>query len=75
MNIKSMRARMERLDKLCDGLILERRKWKDCDLPLLYTERHDYELAITQAIGGLSAARVALAHIVRRFEQEATKKK
>jgi hypothetical protein len=72
MNIKSMRARMDRLDKLCDGLIVERQKWKHCDLPLFFTERQTYDLAISQAIGGVS---VALAHIVQRLEQKATKKK
>jgi hypothetical protein len=70
-----MRARMERLDKLCDGLILERQRWKHCDLPLFHTERRDYDLAISQAIGGLSGARVALARVVQRLEQKSTKKK
>jgi hypothetical protein len=74
MNIKSMRARTERLSKISKGLIQEERLWADPDLAVLYVERLEYRKAITDAIHGLEAARVTLVKVVDRLEKEAMKR-
>jgi hypothetical protein len=55
-----LKARIERLDTLQDGLIAEAAKWKDAESPLPPGEREQHLNAGRDAIIGLFDAREAL---------------
>ena len=61
---------MARLDELARLLALERGRAGTPDFPLHLSERLAYKAAMTQAIGGLSSARIALAAACERLEGE-----
>jgi hypothetical protein len=65
-----MRARMERLAKLAQGLAEEASIWKKCDAPVLYVHRLEYVEGIQEAVSGLEKARVVLARMIQQEEEE-----
>jgi hypothetical protein len=75
MRISALNARMSRFEKLCLGLMVERDLWRKCDAPVLYTERRDYQEAISKAIAGLEEARKILANAVHRLDKDRRKGK
>ncbi len=70
MNEAAMRARMERLAKLVQGLATEASLWKKCDAPVLYVHRLEYMEGIQDAVSGLEKARVALAKMIHQEEKQ-----
>ena len=70
MNLADLKARVHRLDELSRGLAKEVTLWKSCNDPLLYLERKAYLGAIQDALAGVEAARVLLAKVRQRLEQE-----
>jgi hypothetical protein len=68
MNLVDMRARMQRLAKLAQGLAQEASLWKKCNAPVLYVHRLEYMEGIQDAVSGLEKARVALAKMVQDEE-------
>jgi hypothetical protein len=70
MNKIDMRARMERLAKLAQGLAEEASIWKKCDAPVLYVHRLEYVEGIQEAVSGLEKARVVLARMIQQEEEE-----
>jgi hypothetical protein len=76
MKTSALRARMERMDELCEGLLLEMQRWKYPGGPPVFTkERRSYDDALMKAIRGLGEARAVLANIVRRLEDEASRRR
>jgi hypothetical protein len=70
MNVADLTARVQRLDQLARGLAKEVQLWKRGTDPLLYLERKAYLGAIQDALAGVEAARVLLAKVRQRLEQE-----
>ena len=70
MNLTDMRARMQRLAKLAQGLAQEASLWKKCDAPVLYVHRLEYMEGIENAVSGLEKARVALAKMIHQEEKQ-----
>jgi hypothetical protein len=70
MNLRSLRARMQRLDDLGRGVARELVGWQKCDDPLLRAERLKYLDGMSRFYSGLEAARVCLAKVCRRLENE-----
>src|SRR6266480_1628808 len=68
MNLTDMRARMQRLAKLAQGLAQEASLWKKCNAPVLYVHRLEYMEGIQDAVSGLEKARVALAKMIQEEE-------
>ena len=68
MELKEIKARIERLDKLARGFSLEVGRWKGATDPLLFRERKAYLGAVQDALEGVEAARVVLAKVVQRME-------
>jgi len=68
MNEADMRARMQRLAKLAQGLGIEASHWRKCDAPVLYVHRLEYIEGIQDAVSGLEKARVALAKMIQAEE-------
>jgi hypothetical protein len=72
MNEADMRARMQRLAKLAQGLAQEPSIWRKCDAPVLYVHRLEYVEGIQDAVSGLEKARVALAKMIHQEESKPT---
>jgi hypothetical protein len=70
MNVADLTARVHRLDQLARGLAKEVQLWKRGNDPLLYLERKAYLAAIQDALAGVEAARVLLAKVRQRLEQQ-----
>jgi hypothetical protein len=70
LSAEDLCRRMARLDDLARRLCLERDRVGTLEFPLHLSERLAYKAALTQAVAGLSAARVALAAAFRRLEGE-----
>jgi hypothetical protein len=70
MNLQSLRARMQHLDELARGVARELVAWQKCDDPLLQAERVEYLDGISRFYSGLEAARVCLAKVCRRLQEE-----
>ena len=68
MQLRDLKRRITRLEKLARGLALEAAIPKDGDGPLLYRERRAYLQGVHDALAGAEAARAALAGAVRRME-------
>jgi hypothetical protein len=68
MNLTDLRARMQRLVKLAEGLAKEASLWKNCNAPVLYVHRLEYMEGIQDAVSGLDKARVALAKMIHEEE-------
>jgi hypothetical protein len=68
MNLTDMRARIQRLEKLAQGLATEASLWKKCDAPVLYVHRLEYIEGVQDAVSGLEKARVAMAKMIREEE-------
>jgi hypothetical protein len=68
MNLTDMRARMQRLAKLAQGLAQEASLWRKCNAPVLYVHRLEYMEGIQDAVSGLEKARVALAKMIQEEE-------
>jgi hypothetical protein len=68
MNLTDLRARLQRLAKLAEGLAKEASLWKKCDAPVLYVHRLEYIEGIQDAVSGLEKARVALAKMIEQEE-------
>ncbi len=71
MNREDLRARMRRLEELAAGLSREESLWRNCSAPVLAVDRQEYLAAIGDAIQGLEKARVTLAKMTRRMENDA----
>jgi len=69
MNLTDMRARIQRLEKLAQGLAREASMWKKCDAPVLFEDRQEYIEGILDSVSGLERARIALAKMIRRGEE------
>jgi hypothetical protein len=69
MNLTDMRARMERLAKLAQGLAEEASIWKKCEAPVLYVHRLEYVEGIQYAVSGLEKASVALSKMIRGWRK------
>jgi len=69
MNLTDMRARIQRLEKLAQGLATEASLWKKCDAPVLFVDRQEYIEGILDSVSGLERARIALAKMIRRGEE------
>jgi hypothetical protein len=65
----AMRARLDRLADLAEGLGREVAHWKDQDRPLAYPERRVYLAALQDAIKGFEDARATLAAALARIER------
>ena len=70
MNLTDMRARMQRLARLAQGLATEASLWKKCDAPVLYVHRLEYLEGIQDAVSGLEKARVAMARMIQQEEEK-----
>jgi hypothetical protein len=70
MNLVDMRARMQRLAKLAQGLAQEASLWKKCDAPVLYVHRLEYMEGVQDAVSGLEKARVAMARMIQQEEEK-----
>ncbi len=70
MNLADLTARVHRLDQLARGLAKEVTLWKGSNDPLLYLERKAYKGAIQDALAGVEAARVVLAKVCQRLEDD-----
>ena len=68
MELKEIKARIQRLDKLARGFALEVQRWRAGPDQLLYRERTEYLGTVQDALAGVEAARVVLAGLVRRLE-------
>jgi hypothetical protein len=70
MNLRSLRARIQRLDELARGVARELVTWKKCDDPLLRAERLEYLDGMSRFYSGLEASRVCLAKACQRLQAE-----
>jgi hypothetical protein len=68
VQLQQIKGRINRLEKLSRGLVLEAMLLKEGNDPLLHRERRAYLKAIQGALASLELARVALAGAVRRIE-------
>jgi hypothetical protein len=72
LEVRHLRARVERLDRLARGLAKKVGLWKLGNDPLLFAERRVYLKAVQDALAGTDGAeeaRVVLARVVKRLEE------
>jgi hypothetical protein len=69
LDIKELRARVERLHKLSTGFARERLLWKKSIPPTLYVEQEAYLNAIDEASQAVSKARSVLVKACQRLEE------
>src|SRR5579871_4411194 len=67
LELKDVKARVERLDQLARGLAREVAQQRGAEDVLLFRERKQYLRAIQDALAGAEAARVVLEGVVRRM--------
>jgi hypothetical protein len=68
LELRDLKARIERLDRLARGLAKKVGLEKGAEDVLLFRERRQYLRAIQDALAGAEAARVVLVGLVRRME-------
>ncbi len=66
LQLRDLRARIARLEKLARGLALEGALLRDGNDPLLYRERRSCLGGLRNRLDGLETARAALAPVRRR---------
>jgi hypothetical protein len=71
LEVKDIRARIGRLERLTVGLCKEVALIREGNDPLLYLERRAYLNAIQDAIAGVEEARVTLARARQRLDAQA----
>jgi hypothetical protein len=72
LELRDLKARIERLDRLARGLAREVGLQKGAEDVLLFRERRQYLRAVQEALAGAEAARVVLVvlvGVVRRMER------
>jgi hypothetical protein len=67
LQLRDLRGRIARLDRLARGLAKEVTMWRGGHDPLLFAERRQYLKAIQDALAGAEEARVVLARVVKRL--------
>jgi hypothetical protein len=70
-DVRHLRARIARLDRLARGLAKEVTLWKGGNDPLQFAERRMYLKAIQDALAGTDEAKVVLARVGKRLEGQA----
>lgn len=68
MNLKGVKLRIQRLNRLARGLAKEVTLWKGGDDPLLYLERKAYLGAIQDAVAATETACGVLVKVCQRLE-------
>jgi hypothetical protein len=68
LELKDVKARIERLDRLARGLAREVALEKGAEDVLLFRERKQSLRAVQDALAGAEAARVVLARVAKRIE-------
>ena len=68
LQLHDIRARIQRLEELANGLALEASAVRHGDDPLHYAGRQAYLKALHEAAGNLGAARLALVKAAQRLE-------
>jgi hypothetical protein len=68
LELRDIKARIERLDRLARGLAEEVRLQKGAEDVLLFRVRRQYLRAVQDALAGAEAARVVLEGVARRME-------
>ena len=69
MELRHLRARIERLNQLLMGLGREHSHWLKCDAPVYLWEREQYRKALTEAIRAVDAVRRVLVKVCSRIEK------
>ena len=69
MELKHLRARIERLQQLALRLGVERHRWLKCDAPVYLWEREEYRKALTEAIQAVGEVRKVLFKVCSRIER------
>jgi hypothetical protein len=72
LQVRDLKGRIARLDHLTRGLAKEVALWRGGNDPLLFAERRQYLKAIQEALSGADEARVVLARVVKRLEEQAS---
>jgi hypothetical protein len=67
LELRDLKARIERLDQLARGLAKEVGLQKGAEDVLLFRERKQYLAGIQEALAGADAARVVLEGVVKRM--------
>ena len=70
LELRDLKARIERLDRLARGLAREIGLQRGAEDVLLFRERRQYLRAVQEALAGADAARVVLEGVVRRMERD-----
>jgi hypothetical protein len=70
---KSLRARVQRLNELARGLLLDQRRFDRQDSGLRPAEREAYQKALSDATAALHRAKETLLAALRRIERERAK--
>jgi hypothetical protein len=68
MELRHLRARVERLQQLALRLGVERDRWLKCDAPVYLWEREEYRKALTEAIQAVGEVRKVLFKVCSRID-------
>jgi hypothetical protein len=69
MELRDLRARIERLDQLIRGLGIEKSRWLKCDAPVYLWEREEYRVALDKATDAVQAVRRVLVKVCSRIDK------
>jgi hypothetical protein len=72
LELPQIRARIQRLEALGEGLAEEGKRWRNGEDPLHHTERRLYLTGILDALVGVEEARSVLLRVVNRLEHRST---